>query len=214
MIMLYKNSMIISNLPNLNFQTFYVSKEESNCPLIPEIVKIGKNFKELNLLNQINEIVISLRYSKWVLINADDCDFGEIKKEDFLEIVDYDPIKKILLTMGPKRSRIETPVHWLIHHARDEINAVIQINDEYSGAKLGKKIPVTEKEYPSGTLEQTKEILKKLRNSKRVIIKNQGVLFVGNSIKEVEEIVLKTYEELKWRLKEKIAELYGLKMVW
>jgi hypothetical protein len=163
--MLYKNSMIISNLPNLNFQTFYVSKEESNCPLIPEIVRIGKNFKELNLLNQINEIVISLRYSKRILINADDSDFGEIKKEDF--------------------------------YARDEINAVVQINDENSGTKLGKKMPVTEKEYPSGTLEQTKEILKKLRNSKRVIIKNQGVLLVGNSIKEVEEIALKTYEELK-----------------
>ena len=58
-------------------------------------------------------------------------------------------------------------------------------------------IPITENEYPSGTLEQAKEILKNLKDSKRVVIKNQGILFVGNSIKDVEETILKTFEELK-----------------
>ena len=63
--------------------------------------------------------------------------------------------------------------------------------------KLEKKLPLTEKEYPLGTLEEAKEILRILRDSKSVIIKNQGVLFVGNSIKETEDLTLKAYEELK-----------------
>ncbi len=187
----------MGSLPNLNFQTFYVSKEESNCPLISIVVKFCKKFKDLNMLDNVIEIVISLRYGKRILITTDISDFQNLMKEDFLEIVDYDPVKKILLIIGPKAPRIETPVHWFIHHARDEINVVTQMNDKNIGKRLGKKIPVTEKEYPSGTIEQTKEILKKLRDSKIVLIKNQGVLFVGGNIKEVEEIILKTYEELK-----------------
>ena len=187
----------MGNLPNLNFQTFYVSKEESNCPLISIVIKFCKKLKDSNLLENINDIVVSSRYGKRILITTEGSDIQNLMKGDFLEIVDYDPVKKILLIIGPKAPRIETQVHWLIHHARDEINVVIQMNDKNICKRLGKKIPVTEKEYPSGTIEQAKEILKKLRDSKIVQIKNQGVLFVGGSIKEVEEIILKIFEELK-----------------
>jgi len=189
--------MIRRNLPNFNFQTFYVSKEESNCPLISEIIKTSKKFSESDFFKEINQIIFSLRYIKRVLINADKSNFKEIKQEDFLEIVDYDPLKKVILLIGPKEPRIETPIHWLIHNSRTEINAVIQINDKIIAEKLEKKLLTTEKDYPAGTLEQAKEILRSLRNSKIVVIKNQGILFVGNNPKEAEDLVIKTFEELK-----------------
>ena len=138
-----------------------------------------------------------MRYIKRVLINADKSNFKNIKQEDFLEIVDYDPLKKVILLIGPKEPRIETPIHWLIHNSRAEVNAVIHINDKTMAEKLEKKLPTTEKEYPAGTLEQAKEILRILRNSKIVVIKNQGVLFVGNNTKDAEDLVIKTFEELK-----------------
>jgi hypothetical protein len=34
-----------------------------------------------------------------------------------------------------------------------------------------------------------KEILKYLRDSKKVIIKNIGAIFVGNNIREIEELI-------------------------
>lgn len=175
------------SLPNTYFQTFYVSKEESNCPLIVNAIKVEKNLKERNLL----DIVISQRYGRRMLINSLE-ETGETR-DKFLEVVDYDPIKKLVLAMGAKEPRIETPLHWLIHHARNEVNAVIQINDEGFTEKI-KNAPETEKDYSVVTLEQIKEILKHLRDSKKVIIKNQGVIFVGNSIDEVEKLVL---EEIK-----------------
>jgi len=184
-------------LPNLNFQTFYVSKEESNCPLILEIIKTSQNLKELDFFNQLNQIIFSLRYIKRVLINADESNFKDIKKEDFLEIIDYDPLKKVILLIGPKEPRIETPIHWLIHNSRIEINAVIQINDGELAEKFEKKFPTTEKDFPIGSLEQAKEILRNLRNSKIVVIKNQSVLFVGNNTKDAENLIIKTFEELK-----------------
>ena len=180
-----------------SFQTFYVSKEESNCPLMPKIVRTGKKFKDLDVLKDIIGASISLKYGKRVLMNAKNSDIREIKRADLLEIVDYDPVKKVLLAIGPREPRVESSVHWLIHHARDEVNAVIQINDETIAEKLSKKLPTTEKEYPVGTLELAKEVLKVLRTSNKLVIKNQGLLFIGNNIEDAEKNALEAFEELK-----------------
>lgn len=182
------------NLPSINFQTFFASREQSNCPLIPDIVRIGKKLKEMGLLKD-GTGVVSLGYGRRVLINGNEKSLGDVGRGDILEIVDYDPVKRVVLTIGEKEPNVETPVHWLIHHARDDVNAVVQINSKKLAEKLSKKLPATEKEWPSGTLELTKEILKTLRNSKSILIKNKGVLFVGTSLKEVEDIVVKTCEE-------------------
>ena len=184
------------NLGN-NLQTFYVSKENSNCPFIPEIIRVSNNFKKNNLSKNVDNMIFSMKYIKRLLINSDKCNYKDIKMDDFLEIVDYDPVKKVILAIGPKEPCIETPIHWLIQNARSDVNAIIQLNDKTLADRFEKKLPTTEKDYPSGTLEQAKEILKILRNSKTVVIKNQGILFVGNSIKEAETLLLKTFEESK-----------------
>jgi len=176
---------------NLNFQTFYTSKEESNCPLITEIIRIGKKIEKKGLAKDISSLIISLRYGRRMIINTDHDNISRIKREEILEIVDYDPVKKILLAIGPTQPKAETPVHWMIHHARDEINAVIQLNSEEIIEKIKDRIPSTNQEQITGSFEMIKEVLKALRDSKSVIIKNQGVLFVGNSIKDVEEQVFK-----------------------
>jgi len=99
--------------------------------------------------------------------------------------------------MGPKEPRIESPIHWFIHHAREEVSAVVQINDGDLAEKFSKILPVTEKEYPIGTFESIKEVLKLLRTSKKIVVKDKGLLFAGNSINDVEKDILETFEELK-----------------
>jgi len=178
--------MIGGNLPNLQFHNIHVSKEKSNCPLIPDALRIEKKINKYKK----SDIVISQRFGKRVLINSKKDNKGEIR-DNFLEIVDYDPIKELFLIMGPKEPRIETPLHWFILHARDEINAVVQINNINFIENLNSDLPTTEKEYPIGTLDYTKEILKNLRDSKIVIIKNQSILFVGSNLKEVEDLIFK-----------------------
>lgn len=189
--------MIEQNYPNFSFQTFYVSKEICRCPLISEYSRLNKRLENLGLLKDISEFSVSLKYGKRMIINAKNSDLSETKPEDFLEIIDYDPLKKVLLLMGAKQPRIETSVHWIIHHAREEVKAIIQIDSKKLVGHLGNSIPVTDKEYPVGTLDQAKEILSKLRISKKVIIKNQGFIFVGNSMKDAEDLMVKTFEELK-----------------
>ena len=194
MIMFYRKLMIGGNLPNLSFQTFFVSREQSNSPLVSEMMRIGKNFKEQGLLKDVTGI-ISSGYGKRMIIPGNDFKLDELKRGDFLEIIDYNPVKKIVLAIGRNQPCIETPVHWLIHHARDDANAIIQLNGENVIKKLSKKFPVTEKECPPGTLDLAKEILKLLRTNKNIIIKDTGALFVGANIKEVENSVLKALGE-------------------
>jgi ribulose-5-phosphate 4-epimerase/fuculose-1-phosphate aldolase len=119
-------------------------------------------------------------------MNGSNTNLAKLKKEEIIEVVDYNPIKRIVLSMGKTEPSIDTPVHCLIHRARDDINAIIQLNSE----KLYKNLPSTDKEFPPGSLELAKEVLGSLRTSKGVIMKNRGVLFVGVSLKEAEEFVL------------------------
>jgi len=182
---------------NLQFQTFYVSKEETNCPLIVKAIEIGKEFEKSKFSLNLNNIIISLKYGKRVLINAYNTKISELQRKDFLEIVDYDPLKKVLLLIGSKTPNIDASVHWLIHHARAEINVVIQINDKNLSEKIENKMFTIEKKLPDGSLELTKEILKGLRKNKIISIKEKGMIFVGNDINATKNLVLKTFEGLK-----------------
>ena len=188
--------MINSNLLKNNFEKFYVSKEESNCPLILDIIKIGKKLEKYNLLTKFNSVIISYKYGKRIIINANYSDLKKFKKEDLLEIIDCDPIKKIILIIGQKETHYETPIHWMIHHARKDINFILQINNEDFLTKINNIYPSTNESLAS-TIDITKEILKTLRESKKIIIKNKGILFVGNNLKELNNIIKELGEIIK-----------------
>ena len=166
-------------------QIFYVSKEETNCPLIIEIIKLSKKLKETNILKKDSEAIFSLTFGKRMIINGTVKDFSNIKRDEFLEVVDFDPIKNNLLLIGPVEPKIETSLHWMIHHARNDVNFVVQIKKTNIINKI-KDIDVTDK-YPIGSLDNTKEVLKALRTNKKVIIKNNGLLIVGRNIADIEK---------------------------
>jgi len=178
-------------------QTFYASREKTNSPFVPDIIKTNKNLKNLNKIDKKSLIVISQRYGKRILITSEVEDFSDLKHDELIEIVDYDPLKNTLLILGPKNPILQTPVHWMIQHARNEINSIVQINDSLLVEKLKNQIPTTEHDFPTGSIDQIKDILKKLSSSKIVVIKNQSVIFVGESLKEVEKHVVKTLGEIK-----------------
>ena len=73
--------MIDDSLIKNTFQKFYISKEESNCPLILDIIKIGKKLEENNLIRKFNSGIISIKYGKRIIINSNYSDLKKIKKE-------------------------------------------------------------------------------------------------------------------------------------
>lgn len=189
--------MIRGGFRNIGFQTFYISREKSNCPFIPEIIKLCKNLKKSGIIDEKSSLVLSQRYGKRVLITSGVEDFSNIKQDELLEIVDYDILKNNLLVLGPGEPRLETSVHWMIHHARNEINVVIQFNEKSIVERISNIITTTEHVFPVGSIEQIKEILKNLCNSKIVVVKKQSIIFVGKSLEEAKNQIIKTFEELK-----------------
>jgi len=173
-------------LPSPMLQTFYVSRETSNCPLISEMIKLGKNLTEIKLSNK-ETGVVSLDYGKRLLINAKNIDVKNMTQHDVVEIVDYDPLKNIMMVIGTKDPCLETPVHWIIQKARHDINALLQINSTILFERFKGTFPSTEKEVKPNTLDSAKEILKTLRTGKIILIKNQGILFAGINLKEIQD---------------------------
>ena len=177
-------------LPAPVLQTLFVSRETSNCPLISEMIKLGQRLEELGLADKETGIV-SLDYGKRLLINAKNVDVKKMKQHDVVEIVDYDPLKNIMMVIGTKDPCLETPVHWIIQKARHDINALLQINSTTLFEKLKETLPTTEKETQPATLDRAKEILRSLRDGKTILIKNEGIVFAGINIKEIQDALFK-----------------------
>jgi hypothetical protein len=184
-------------IPDTIFQTFHISKEKTNCPLIPELIRISKKLKEKKILSDDSSLIISFRYGKRILINGNVEDYSKMRQDELFEVADYDPVKNVLMIIGPGEPRLETPVHYMIHHARKEVNAIIQINNSEFYKKIKQKYPIAEDNYAVGSLEYIKEVLKKLHYSKIIILKNQGILIIGETYKKVEESAYKLIEEIK-----------------
>ena len=178
-------------LTNLALQVFYVSKEETNCPLVIEIIKIGKKLKEQGILTDKTSATISMKYGKRILINSDTKDFSMIRKEELIEVVDYNPLNNNLLVIGSADPKIETTLHWMIHHARDEVNIVIQINDEKILEKIKEKDMISTEKTPIHSIEFIKQSLKQLRDKPEIFIKEKGAIFVGKNVKDVTALIEK-----------------------
>jgi len=181
----------------LPIQVFYTSKEETNCPLIPDLLRIVKKLKQKKILQNKKGATISFTYGKRMLINSIVQDFSNIKREELLEIADYDPVKNNLLIIGKADPKIESTLHFMIHHAREDIKVIVQIKNDELLEKIKNKIPILDEKLPINSIEFIKKVLKELKNSKIIGIKNNGIMFVGKKIDEIESIITRFYEEKK-----------------
>jgi hypothetical protein len=173
-------------LPSPSLHTLFVSHEVSHCPLISEMITLGKSLQPSGLLEK-ETGVLSLDYGNRLLINAKNVDVKKMTQQDIVEIVDYDPLKNIMMVIGPKEPALQTPEHWIIQKARRDIMVLLQMNNTVLYEKFHHTFPMTEKETKPGTLERAKEILKTLRNGKIIVLKNEGILIAGLTIKETQD---------------------------
>jgi hypothetical protein len=180
-------------IPEPGLHTLFVSREVSNCPLISEIISIGKTLNEYGLSDKETGIM-SMDYGKRLLINAKNIDVKTTTQQDIVEIVDYDPLKNIMMVIGVKDPSLETPVHWIVQKARHDINVLLQITSVPLFEKLQKHLPITEKDTKPASLERAKEILRTLQKGKSILIKNEGVLVAGINVKEVRDALHKYLE--------------------
>lgn len=184
-------SMKSNIFPAYPFQIFYISKEDVNSPFIGEIIRTITTIRDHCVLGSTAFITVSINLGRRILMLKVAANFKKIDQKDFLEIADYDPIKNLLLVIGAEDPYPENAIHWMIYHARNEINTIIQLDDEEIAERFIDKAPLTNMENSHSILEQTKEILRKLGEGNTIVLEGQGMMFVGRNLKEVEESIIK-----------------------
>ena len=156
------------------FNTVFLSKQKVVNPFTTIIRETINSIREKYHIT--SNIIVSMGFGKRIIINSED---------DFIEVVDYNPIQNILLVIGRDNPSSETHIHWMIHRARDDINMVIQILD----TNVGGDIPKVEYIDKVNNLDYIKSVLGKLGKGSMVMLENKSVLFVGRKPEDVIDLI-------------------------
>ncbi|MCD6473706.1 MAG: class II aldolase/adducin family protein [Thermoplasmata archaeon] len=162
-------------------EVIYLATEEVKNPLLEEMKEVGRRLKEKGYVTETYGN-ISVRYGKRMIITASNSDLGNLGNDDFVEVVDYNPVTNVAMVIGTKKPSRETPMHWLLY-SRDDINAIIHTHKIFDGA------PTTEEEKPAGSLELAFEALKTIGSNKLINLKNHGSIAVGSTLREAMEVI-------------------------
>jgi hypothetical protein len=177
-----------------SLQLFTLSKEQSACPIIPELIHLGMTLYQLKPLTDTIQLTMSTCYGKRVIINSDDTPINRLSCSDFIEIVDYDPVRNILLFIGPKSPHDITPLHWIIHHAKPEIVSLVILHDETNSLQVSRTLCQTISNGKT-LVDTAKTILRALQKKPIIVIENKGVLITGDSPERIKETIYQCLEK-------------------
>lgn len=160
----------------MSFETFFLGREQIKNPLIGTMISTGKELADAG--GNGGGGTISVRYGNRIVITARNADIRSLDESDFVEVADYDAVRKIVLAIGPNEPPAGTALHWLVYR-REGINAIVHIGD------LSEKIIAGE----GGNFNIAMEALKSLKSTGCIAMKNIGYIAVGKSLHEaVEEV--------------------------
>lgn len=169
-------------------QTIVISRETSTCPLITAMTTLGTHCTTLGIPEQ-TQVILSYDYGRRLLITAQHADAKTLHHEDIVEIIDYNPLKDILMIIGPKNPTTDAPIHWMIQKARHDINITLQLQDPTLPDKLPATIPRTIDPLPTPTIDKAKAILKTLHESPIIGLPNIGILMIGVNANAIETLI-------------------------
>lgn len=173
-----------------------------------KLVAVGKKAFEYRLLSG-TWGNISARFGKdKMLITPSGFEKVALKPSD---IVLMDLQGKVL--KGKWKPSSEVPVHSLIYKVREDVNAVIHTHSHYAVAlavagqeipvltsefasAVGHKVPVT-RYVTSGTYEFAEEVVRTLGEGKAVLLRNHGVIAVGDSLEDAFQTALLIEDEAR-----------------
>lgn len=190
------------NEGKIRFNTVFVSDKIPSDAKIVELKEWSEKFQKNGLTPEVEGNYtgnLSFRSKEGFVITASGLKNKENLAEDcFVYVRDYDEKANTFYVEGKVKPSSESIMHHLIYKTCGEINAVFHGHNDMivaNAKKLG--LPVTEKEYRSGTIELAKEVLKVLGNNKLVVLRNHGFVSLGTTMKEAGEQALATLDQSK-----------------
>lgn len=195
----------------IRFKTVFLSDKIPSNSKIDKLKKWTKIFQKQGLTPEINGNYtgnLSFRFKKGFVITASGLRDKENLMDDcFVYIKNYDEKSNTFFLEGKMIPSSESVMHYLIYKNCNEINAIFHGHNDsilISAEKL--ELPVTKKEYSAGTLNLAKEVVKILKKSKLIVLKNHGFVCLGATMEEAGKLALVTLNRSKMENLEKYSK--------
>lgn len=186
----------------IRFNTVFVSDSIPRDAKLGELKKWSKSFQERGLTPEVQGNFtgnLSFRSKDGFVITASGLkDKENLEDICFVYVKAYDEQYNTFFVEGQTKPSSESIMHHLVYKACGNVNAVFHgHNDTIIAHAKELRLPVTEKEYESGTVKLAKEVLKVLGDHKLIVLRNHGFVSLGNTMKEAGELALDTLNQSK-----------------
>ena len=186
----------------IRFNSVFVSDQAPRYPRIAELKEWCGKFQKNELTPKVEGNYtgnLSFRSGEGFVITESGLKSKENLTNDcFVYVKGYEEQSNTFYVEGKKQSSSESIMHHLIYMNNKEVNAVFHGHNDLIVANAGKLgLPVTEKEYASGTVALAKEVLKVLDDNKVIVLRNHGFVSLGETMKEAGELALATLKRSK-----------------
>lgn len=142
---------------------------------------------------------LSFRSAEGFIITASGLESKKNLTDDcFVYIQAYDDHTNTFFVEGKKKPSSESIMHHLVYINHKEVKAIFHgHNNLIVRYAENLKLPVTQKEFESGTIELAKEVIKVLEDNKLIVLRNHGFISLGKTMKKAGEMALTTLKDAK-----------------
>jgi L-fuculose-phosphate aldolase len=186
----------------IRFNTVFVSDKIPCDAKIVELKEWSEKFQKNGLTPEFEGNYtgnLSFRSGEGFIITASGLKSKENLADDcFVYVQAYDEQTNTFIVEGKKKPSSESIMHHVIYMNNKEAKAVFHGHNDLIVKYAEKlKLPITRKEYESGTIELAKEVLKVIGDKKVIVLKNHGFVSFGTTMKEAGEQALATLRQSK-----------------
>ncbi len=121
-----------------------------------------------------------------MLISTTQAPLKDLKVPQHIAKVVTNTLGDIIRYYGDNVPSSETPLHMVIYQNRPDVKYCLHLHiPNLEKLQLLNRYPITNKAFPYGTWELAREASKALGSSNCVILKDHGVVAVGNDLEEI-----------------------------
>ncbi len=186
----------------IRFNTVFVSGRIPSDVKIVELKEWSEKFQRNGLTPEVEGNYtgnLSFRSGEGFVITASGLKSKENLADDcFVYVKAYDEKTNTFIVEGKRKPSSESIMHHLIYKKCKDVIAVFHGHNDLIVTNAEKlKLPVTEKEYESGTIDLAKEVVNVLGDNKLIVLKNHGFVSLGTTMNEAGELALFTLNQSK-----------------
>jgi hypothetical protein len=161
--------------------TQYIQRGKQFSRLAKEAVNVIEKFRDDLNLKHIKSATI--RTGSGFLINTQSYNIKDINRDNFIEIIDFDPVRNNMMVIGTEPPADDASIHWFVYRGLPEVNGIIVIDDLdiFNKFEAGSFATVTNDDEILH-LDLALEILKCVKDSEISLIDIRG--FKGIIIRE------------------------------